>query len=434
MSFAKRIQRLTGEGGHKDKPSSSEQINELRRRIDAIMRRPSLQTSVASSQPAGQPACRLNELIDGEDMSNDQGNFFVSHRLHPGSSRHGHWYIDELSSPDMEALAFLAGNSELSKHDYSQALFLDTETTGLSGGTGTLAFLIGLGWFEGSRFIVRQIFARDFSEEKACLAFLKGIAEEKKFLVTFNGKAFDLGLLSTRFIMNRMQDPFSGFPHLDLLHPSRRLVGHRLDNTRLATLEDALLGLCRENDIPGSEIPQRYFDWLRRRDPRIMEGVFEHNRLDILSMAGLALHLSRLVAFPEDSPGIDQRDLLALARLRKIRKDHCGMESILENLIHNKNHDTASEARRMLSLRYKTLGEWDKAVRLWEMMLKDDPGNFFAAEELAKWYEHRAHEPRKAIEVINRLVGNKRKLNNEERDSLDKRLGRLKSRIERKGC
>lgn len=433
MSFTKRIQRLTGEGGRKDRPSSSEKVNELRSRIDAIMRRPSLQRPKVSSPAAGQPSHALQELIDGEDMSNDHGNFFVSHRLHQGSSRHGRWCIDELSSPDMEALAFLAGNPELSRHDYSRALFLDTETTGLSGGTGTLAFLIGLGWFQGSRFVVRQIFARDFSEEKACLAFLAAIAGEKRFLVTFNGKAFDMGLLSTRFIMNRLPDPFSGFPHLDLLHPSRRLVGHRLENTRLTTLEDALLGLCREDDIPGSEIPQRYFDWLRRRDPRIMEGVFEHNRLDILSMAGLALHLSRLVASPGESADTDHRDLLALARLRKKRHDHSEAESILEGLINNEDRRIASEARRMLSLRYKSSGEWSRAVELWELMLRDDPDSFFAVEELAKWNEHRARDLHRAFEFVSRFMERKVALKREESDALSKRLGRLKERIGRKG-
>src|SRR5665647_576408 len=131
----------------------------------------------------------------------------------------------------------IRNNPCISQYCCSDALFLDTETTGPAGGTGTMAFLIGLGWFEEGHFQVRQILARDFGEEKAALTYLKEIAAHKKFLVTFNGKAFDVNLLTTRFIMNRMHSDLAALPHLDLLHPSRRILGHRLENCRLVTLE-----------------------------------------------------------------------------------------------------------------------------------------------------------------------------------------------------
>ena len=123
------------------------------------------------------------------------------------------------------------------------------------------------------------------------LAHLSELASAKRFLVTFNGRAYDLNLLSSRYILNRKEDVLLGMPHIDLLHPSRRMFAHRLENARLLTIEAHVLGVRRADDVPGYEIPQRYFDWLRRRDGRLMEDVFRHNRFDIVSMASLRKYL-----------------------------------------------------------------------------------------------------------------------------------------------
>ncbi len=163
----------------------------------------------------------------------------------------------------MEATAFLAGPRMSQDMSIEDGLFLDTETTGLAGGTGTFPFLIGLGWFEAGSFVTCQLFARDFSEERAMLRYLSELASGKQFLVTFNGKAYDLNLLAARFILNRSPDTLTTMPHIDLLHPSRRIFAHRLENARLSTIETHVLGVKREGDVPGFEIPQRYFDWLQ---------------------------------------------------------------------------------------------------------------------------------------------------------------------------
>ncbi|MCK7506667.1 MAG: ribonuclease H-like domain-containing protein [Desulfobacterales bacterium] len=241
-----------------------------------------------------------------------------------GASLHGNRNIREAFDFDMSAAAMLANNPLISGYRSSDALFLDTETTGLAGGTGTMAFLIGLGWFEDGHFQVRQILARDFGEEKAALFYLKEIAGRKKFLVTFNGKAFDVNLLTTRFIMNRMQSDLAGLPHLDLLHPSRRILGHRLENCRLVTLESDILGVQREGDIPGWEIPQRYFDWLRHRDPRLLSDIFEHNRLDVISMATLTAHLVEILTAQSAAKYTHADDYLAAARLLLKRANATG--------------------------------------------------------------------------------------------------------------
>src|SRR5207245_11750591 len=165
-------------------------------------------------------------------------------------------------------------------------IFLVTETTGLAGGTGTYAFLVGAGWIEGDVFVVAQHFMRDLDEEPALLAALAPLLERAGGVVTFNGAGFDLPLLETRFVLARRRWPAT-LPHLDLLRPSRRVWTGCFDDCRLGTLERDVLGLAREEDVPGALIPSLYFDWLRRRRAAPLARVFAHNRDDVLSLAAL---------------------------------------------------------------------------------------------------------------------------------------------------
>jgi len=429
MSTIKRLRRITGEQiPEKEKQARADQINELRRRIETVMsRRPHTATA---HPPAHQGrAAELSDLVQGEELENTYGRFFVAHSLHSGSSYHGRRCISEISALDMNAAALLANRPDLSRFHCGDALFLDTETTGLSGGTGTLVFLIGIGWFDNERFVTKQIFARDFSEERASLKFLTDIVREKRFLVTFNGKVFDVGLLTTRFILNRLPDPLSGFPHLDLLYPSRRLLGHRLDNSRLSTLEREVLEFHREDDLPASEIPMRYLNWLRKRDPRLMVDVFEHNRLDVISMAALAVHLAEMTKCDPENEQTGHHDLLAVTRFLLNRGYYTDAKKLLDSLISSEHPMIALEARKKLSLMHKRDGRWNEAIRIWETMLENDPENVFAAEELAKWFEHRAHDFHGAINIVSGILKSSR-LSILERDALTHRLCRLRNRTE----
>jgi uncharacterized protein len=429
MSTIKRLQRLTGENPPKQTKSSprADVISELRRRIDAITsRRP------AATQKAA-PAVHKNQLpledaILGEEVVNAFGKFFIVHTHYPASAKHGSRSIRDLAALDMKAAAILANSADIASFDCKDALFLDTETTGLAGGTGTFAFLIGLGWFEGDAFRTQQLFARDFSEEKACLHFLLEAAQEKSFLVTYNGKTFDVGLLSTRFILNRLTDDLTAMPNLDLLHPARRLFGHRLENNRLSTMEKDIIGFHRYGDIPGSEIPQRYFDWLRYRDPHLLTDIFEHNRLDVVSMAALSVHLAELLDAKPDIMRNEHADLLAASRLLVHRRDSSGALTILEALSKSDNPGTAHEARKILSLIHKRQGRWKDAIQTWETMLVCNPGNFFAVEEMAKYLEHKRRDFEKAIQIINEALGLPHPRTVLEKDALIYRLKRLMSR------
>lgn len=431
MSTIKRLQRLTGEDSPKQKKSPrADEISELRRRIEAITSRRPMGTQKPASSPY-ENRLPLEDVIRGEEVANAFGKFFIVHGHHAGSSKHGSRSIREMSALDMKAAAILANNADIASFGCKDALYLDTETTGLAGGTGTFAFLIGLGWFEDDTFRTQQLFARDFSEERACLYFLLEIAQEKSFLVTYNGKTFDVGLLSTRFILNRLPDGLTAMPNLDLLHPARRLFGHRLENNRLSTMERDIIGFHRYGDIPGSEIPQRYFEWLRHRDPRLLADIFEHNRLDVISMAALSVYLAEMLGSKPDILTKEHADLLAASRLLVDRGDSSGAQTILEALIKADDAHAAFEARKSLSLIHKRHGRWKDAIQTWEAMLLYNPSDFFAVEEMAKYLEHRRRDFKKAIDIINEALILPHSRTTLERDALVYRLRRLKSRA---GC
>ena len=177
-------------------------------------------------------------------------------------------------------------------------LFLDTETTGLSGGAGTIAFLTGLGWFEGNEFIVEQDLMRDYPEEGSMLGRVLELVERARLLVTFNGRTFDLPLLESRFTMNGQRVPLTQKEHLDLLHPARAVFKLRLQRCRLVNLEEAVLGIERVDDLPGSEVPKAWFDYLKTGDFSLIEQILEHNVQDIRSMPLILARLMEMYRAP----------------------------------------------------------------------------------------------------------------------------------------
>ncbi len=169
-----------------------------------------------------------------------------------------------------------------------EILFLDTETTGLSGGTGTIAFLVGVGWLENENFHSRQFFLPDFNHEGAMLEALAKLAGGFKVVMTFNGASFDLPLLRTRALMNRLKDPCRQLVSWDLLVPGRRLWSRVLPNCRQQTLEESLLGVRRgSSDIEGALIPQTWFDFLKTGDGEMITRVLHHNQRDLVGMVGI---------------------------------------------------------------------------------------------------------------------------------------------------
>jgi tetratricopeptide (TPR) repeat protein len=254
---------------------------------------------------------------------------------------------------------------------------------------------------------------------------LSELASDRQFLVTFNGRAYDLNLLAARFILNRCRDTLSAMPHIDLLHPSRRILAHRLENARLSTIETHVLGVERDGDVPGFEIPGRYFDWLRHRDGKALGDVFTHNRLDIVSLASLLKYLADLVEDSREMLHSHHGDLLKVAGVVLERGDWNKARSMLEALISSHHRDVAASARQALSLVYKKARQWEEAAAIWQDLVASKPDDFFAAVELAKFYEHHTREHGKALQLVARLLDEANGLSHDERASAEHRLRRL---------
>ena len=266
-----------------------EKLRQLKREAELRRRHEELERTLEFLRRLGQPARKrlpaeraakgIEEYVDGKVESNVHGEFFVARQALPFGRPYGKLRISDISAADLSALDLFMGGTRLP--EMSRLVCLDTETTGLAGGTGTCAFLIGLGAPEGVQFAVRQYFLRDYPEEKAILAALAEALEAYDGVITFNGKTFDIPLLETRYALARMKSPFTRLVHLDLLHPARRLWKLRLESCELQNLEKNVLGIFREGDVDGSEIPALYFDYLRTGDPKGLAPVFFHNTLTL---------------------------------------------------------------------------------------------------------------------------------------------------------
>jgi uncharacterized protein YprB with RNaseH-like and TPR domain len=279
----------------------------------------------------------------------------------------------------------------------SKFTFLDTETSGLSGGTGTYAFLVGVGRFSGGQFVLKQFFMRDPAEEPALLEGLANFLAPCQALVTFNGKAFDAPLLTTRYRLHQIPNPYKGYAHLDLLPLARRLWRDRLESRALKYLEEHVLGLKRSSEeVPGYEIPWLYFDYLRTGDARPLAGVFYHNAMDVVAMAALLAHMNEMMQNPFDGPVHHGLDFIALGKLfedlghwdEAARLFERGLESGV-------NEADFGVAVKRLSILQKKRGDLGEAVRLWEAAAAR--GQLYAFIELAKHYEHRERDLKSAL-------------------------------------
>jgi len=271
--------------------------------------------------------------------------------------------------------------------------FYDTETTGLSGGAGTLVFLVGTGWCEGGDLVVEQLFLSDFPGEQQ---LLQAVCERFSLFaafVSYNGRTFDSKLLTTRFLMNGMS--FEPGPQVDLLYHARRLWRAIAGDCSLRSIEGKILGISRERDVPGEEVPLIYFDFLRTGKPGLLPVVFEHNLSDITSLARMYAAIARLLDGDLDAVPVDER---ALGRWMLSRKAHSGI-ALLAGSFSRGNLGAGVE----LSLHHKRQGEWEKAVEIWQAMVEGGQ-SVFAAIELAKHLEHRVHDARQALAVVERLL------------------------------
>jgi hypothetical protein len=263
--------------------------------------------------------------------------------------------------------------------------------------------MVGIGSFQGGGFTVQQLFMRNHSEEKAMLFLLGELLDGCDFLVTFNGKNFDIPLLETRFILSRLSVPFAEKPNYDLLFPSRRIWRRACDNCRLVTLEAQLLDINREGDIPSELIPYHYFHFVRTGDAGKISRVFYHNRIDILSMVILAHRIHLTCHDPSVYPS---RRGIENMILGKLFMEHGMIEKAtgcLEEALKLCDESFQWEVMRVLSMVYKRRGKWERSAALWEDMISwDGTRSCFPYVELAKYYEHRVKDYPKAREMVRR--------------------------------
>jgi uncharacterized protein len=276
---------------------------------------------------------------------------------------------------------------------YEQIVFLDTETTGLSGGAGTIAFLVGIGTMEGSELVVRQYLMRDYDEEAFMLAEAAKRLKASQLLVTFNGAAFDMPLLESRFTMQRMHADLNIPPHADLLHTARRVFKRRLRKCSLAALEEEIFGQQRADDLPGCEIPERYFSYLKTKDFSLLDDILTHNAQDIVSLARLLFHLTRLHEEPA-AAGYPE-DILSLGRVYEKRGLH---ETARLCFRASDSGRLSALSRTFLADSLRKCQNYRQAAAVYEQMLLQGQGTASTYISLSKLYEHRLHDNARALD------------------------------------
>lgn len=376
----------------------------------------------------------IETVVKGTDFQTAYGVTYLVQEQYPADYMHG--LIALCADREMDVLATYSGASRITQRDGCNVVFLDTETSGLAGGTGTYAFLVGIGYRTPAGFEIIQFFMREPAQEPALLAALDQWLARFNVVVTFNGKSFDLPLLNTRHTMNGFCPPFGDFEHIDVLHIARKLWRDRLTSRALSELEKEIVQFYRTGeDIPGWMIPQLYFDYLRDWDARPLAGIFHHNVRDILSLAALYGHIAGILKDPITLAAGYGFDLAAIARLYEgmgwIEQAALLYERSLE--LGDLPEEFFLKTIERYALLHRRNGNWEKAAQLWKKAA--DYGQVFACIELAKYYEHRernyvealqwAKKALESLEVDRYFSGSGRA----QEIEIERRIGRLCVRV-----
>ncbi len=407
-----------------------QQLALLRQRIARIDRK--YADAAASPAPAPAPPHPrdttgfIEELIRGEVVSTPHGAHFETEKLWERHRRHGSMDISALAELPSDLLAQLSAGA-IPETDPTRWAFLDTETTGLAGGTGTYAFLVGVGSIEPAGFRLRQFFMRDYGDEPSMLSRLSEHLSRFDVLITYNGKAFDQPLLETRYRMSRARHPFGRMEHLDLLFGARRLWKLRLESCRLVDLESQILGVERQGDLPGEMIPYVYFDYLRSKEAFRLVPVLHHNSIDILSLACLTAIVPFAFRSPEDAAVRHGADLIGLARwLSQAERREEALRLYRRAVDMGLPDALLFKTLWEIAALEKRLGRPDAALAVVaDLAASRNPYRLRAIEELAKHYEHRERNFAMALEMTRGALAL------EDTPEIRRRERRLRLRVER---
>jgi hypothetical protein len=333
--------------------------------------------------------------LGGDVHETDHGTCVTVDRVLPTDAWHGRKQIGGCVVDADAPIALFDPRLIAHQAWADRVVFFDIETTGLSGGAGTLAFLAGCGWFEADGFHARQFFLSGPGDERPMLHALADVFSRASLLVTFNGRSFDVPVMEMRWAFHRLEAPTAALPHFDMLPPARRLWGD--GDCSLSALERSLFSVHRDRDVPGFEIPTRYFQFLRTGDARTVEGVLEHNRYDLVSLAVVTSHaLSLARGGPDACQSANEQ--LGLARLYERAADAERAARAYELAATMGESEVRRQAMAGLAIMRRREGRYDEAAAAWQDVLdlsaqgEPTPLDRRAAEALAIHHEHRAHD------------------------------------------
>ena len=412
--------------------------------------------------PPAPDVSRAAELLGGRPLANKYGTVLTIDRRYEADRWHGEEQIGSCELDDFEPLRTLDARFRTSWQSPDalspepralSPLFFDLETTGLNGGAGTVAFLVGCAWFDCGALQVRQFVLTSLSAERALLEALREQMDAAPFIASYNGRTFDAPLMDVRWAFHRLPSPFDTKPHFDMLPPARRLWKHRGERPggalqqfgertgcSLMAFERQLLRFNRVDDVPGFEIPARYFHFLRTGDARGLESVLEHNRLDLVSLAVLTARAARLV---RGGHGVcaDTREALALGRIYEQTGRNVEARACYEHAAEGSDRATRADALSRLAVSLRREKRYDEAAAVWRRIVeklnpayfspsaqKNKPGRILplerlAMEALAVHHEHRE----KDLELAKKFAA---ALNDENGDEgIRRRLSRLERKM-----
>jgi len=398
-----------------------EQLTYLRRRIASIDKK--------YAEPRSKPKtprefAAPDAHLPFTEVETPFGRHSESEKLYERHRRHGSVGIADLEDLPQDLLEPIS-SGQIRGVPCTKWCFLDTETTGLAGGSGTYAFLIGVGRIAADGFRIRQFFMRDFGEEASLLSALAGHLRNFDVMITFNGITYDQPLLETRFRMTRQRPPFTSLEHLDLLFGARRLWNLRFDSCRLVDLENQILGVERQGDLPGEMIPYVYFEYLRTHEIFRLMPIFHHNAVDILTLACLTAIVPHAFHSPEQAQFSHGAEMVGLARWWRRAEQYENALGLFRQAVDRGLPDELLFRTLWdIAALEKKVGRHDAALAaLIDLAESHNPWRAAALTELAKHYEHRERNYTMALEMARKAF------ELEPSEALGLRAARLEKRV-----
>ena len=396
----KRVQRSSHTHAQPEEKSGGVLSNALAAQLRARLGLDAVTATTDVAHTDGEPV-EIDAVVPGACIGDDDYAFFRCRTCYPLDHAIGDIPLGDALRCAGREIALSACDESLLGFDPRTTCFMDTETTGLAGGAGTVAFLVGVGYFDASQFVLEQCFLRDYDDEGAMLDYLADKLTRFSAVVSYNGKSFDMPLLRARFVQHRIPFPLEDAGHYDLVHAARRVWKQRLKSCTLGNIEKEVLGLRRHGDVPGYLIPQLWLNYLDARDARPLAPVFYHHEMDILSLVALTGHLAQALAAKDGADFHHAEDRLSVVRLYVKNKQYDAAIAEAQRFLETSRIPDAlrRECLTLLGKSCKRAGLYEDMAAAWALMHEEFPHDAFAAAELAKYKEHQERDFAGAIEV-----------------------------------